>query len=149
MAAELEGARELSAKLTKMADPKKAALALKSSVAKPQQKTARVARANLGRISPGKTLFHRTYKGRIVSQGFAARNVTVRTAINKQKTAAWASLGVRKEAFYAINFFELGTATIGKQPWLVPAFESQRSPALKSMTDDLRKSVLRYTGSAR
>lgn len=144
MAGELEGVAELSAKLTRMASPKDNAKALKASVAQPMQKVARVARANLARVSPGKAPFHRTYLGRIVSTGFASRSVVVRTSINRSKTAAFAKLGVRKEAFYAINFFELGTATIGKRPWLVPAFESQRSPALAGITESLRKSVLKY-----
>lgn len=143
MASELIGVAELHRKLRRLGDPKQQAQALKSSVAKPMQKVARVARSNLARISPGQALFHRTYRGRIVSAGFAARNVVVRTSINRAKTAAFAKLGVRKEAFYAINFFELGTATIGKQPWLVPAFESQRSAALSGIAADLRKSVLK------
>lgn len=144
MASELLGARELSAKLTAMADPKKAAQALKASVAKPMQKVARVARGNLTRISPGKAPFHRTYQGRLVSAGFASRNVIVRTSINRSKTAAFAQLGVRKEAFYAINFFELGTATIGAQPWLVPAFDAQRSATLSGVTASLRESVTKH-----
>jgi len=31
-------------------------------------------------------------------------------------------LGVRPEAFYAIQFIELGTSKIPKRPWLEPAF---------------------------
>jgi hypothetical protein len=31
-------------------------------------------------------------------------------------------LGVRPEAFYAVQFIELGTSKIPKRPWLEPAF---------------------------
>ncbi len=148
MAHELTGVAELTRKLTRLGNPKEQAKALKDSVAKPMQKTARVARANLARLSPGKSPFHRTYLGRIVSAGFASRSVIVRTSLNRSKTAAFAKLGVRKEAFYAINFLELGTATIGKQPWLVPAFESSRSAALSGITSQLRTSVLKLAKGA-
>lgn len=144
MASELLGVAELQRKLKKMADPKDQAKALRASVSVPQHKTAKVARANLARISPGKRQDHRTYLGRIVSAGFASRNVIVRTALNRAKTAAFSKLGVRKEAFYAINFFELGTSKMGAQPWLRPAFEGRRSAALKDMADSLRKSVTKY-----
>lgn len=143
MASELLGVAELSRKLTRLGTPREQGKALKDSVAKPMQKVARLARANLARLSPGKAPFHRTYLGRIVSAGFASRNVIVRTSLNRSKTAAFSKLGVRKEAFYAINFLELGTATIGRQPWLVPAFESQKSAALSNLTAQLRQSVLK------
>lgn len=145
MASELLGVKELQAKLRKMADPKDQAKALRASVSAPQHKTAKVARANISKISPGKRQDHRTYLGRIVSAGFASRNVIVRTALNRAKTAAWSKLGVRKEAYYAINFFELGTAKLPRQPWLVPAFEQRRSGALSDMAASLKKSVLKYT----
>lgn len=145
VANELLGVRELTRKLQRMASPKENAQALKASVAKPAQRTARVARANIGKISPGRTPFHRTYKGRIVSRGFAARNVVVRTSLNRAKTAAFAKIGVRREAFYAVNFWEVGSANTPETRWLRPAFDSQRSAMLAGVAESLRQSVLKYT----
>lgn len=141
MAIELQGVAELHAKLTRLASPKEGAKALRDSVATPMRVVRKVAKQNLGRVSPGIREWHRTYTGRIVQRGFAQRSVVVQTAINRSKTMAWSKLGVRKEAFYAVQFFELGTATIGRRPWLVPAFESQRSASLRSIGMTLKKHI--------
>lgn len=143
MATELEGYAELSKQLQLLADPKQQANALRESVRKPMQEILKTARANIARISPGKADLHRTYKGRLVSAGFASRNLKVVVKMNKSKTSASALLGVSKEAFYAVQFFELGTAYIPKQPWLVPAFESQKDPAIRRVGDVLKARVER------
>lgn len=65
----------------------------------------------------------RTYKGRLKTPGFAKRNVARKTLVRKDGKVI-AMLGVRPEAFYAVQFIELGTSRIAKRPWLEPAFRS-------------------------
>jgi HK97 gp10 family phage protein len=124
VAADLEGYAELERKLAALASPKEGAAALRAAVRKPAREVMNRAKANIARISPGETPYHRTYKGRIVGAGFAARGLRVQISLAKNKSSVSAKIGVRKEAFYATQFFEVGTAYIGKQPWLVPAFEA-------------------------
>lgn len=143
MASDLEGYAELTKQLKMLADPKQQTAALKESVRKPMNDVKKAAQANIAAISPGKTELHRTYKGRLVSAGFAARSLKVVVKMSKDKQAATAILGVKKEAFYALQFHELGTAYISKQPWLVPAFEAQKDPAVRKIGDTLKKRIER------
>ena len=86
---------------------------------------------------------HRTYKGRLVAPGFASRNVFVKVNLSRDKQAAFARLGVAREAFYAVQFVELGTSKLPKQPWLVPAFESTQDAQQAALGKSLGKAITR------
>src|SRR5690606_28668844 len=103
----------------------------------------RVARSNISRISPGKQKIHRTYKSRLVTAGFASRNLRMITRMSRYKQMAQSVLGVRKEAFYALQFFELRTAKIPRQPWLTPAFYQSRDRMLAKVGEAMRKRIER------
>jgi HK97 gp10 family phage protein len=64
----------------------------------------------------------RTYKGRLKTPGFASRNVARVSKISSDKRSVQVLLGVRKEAFYAVQFVELGYGNQPRRPWLEPAF---------------------------
>jgi HK97 gp10 family phage protein len=66
----------------------------------------------------------RTYKGRLKSPGFASRNVARASKISGDKRSVEVSLGVRKEAFYAVQFVELGYGKTPRRPWLEPSFRA-------------------------
>lgn len=85
---------------------------------------------------------HRTYKGRLVAPGFASRNIRAVTKLSKDKQKATVAIGVRNEAFYAVNFVEIGTSKMARQPWLRPAFYSTVDAQQKALADSLRKSIL-------
>lgn len=146
---ELQGFAALDAKLAELADPKQQASALRASVSQPMRKVMKKAQANVARLSPGKTPMHRTYKGRLVSAGFASRSLRVKTIMSKDKQRATAMLGVLSEAFYAVQFFELGTATIPRQPWLVPAFESSKKDMVEGIADVLRKRIAKIAAQSK
>lgn len=67
---------------------------------------------------------HRTYKGRLVAPGFSQRSIRVVSRVDKNGTVISAALGVRKEAFYAVLFTELGTSKVPARPWLRPALRT-------------------------
>lgn len=90
---------------------------------------------------------HRTYKGRLVAPGFASRNIRSVTSLSKDKQKATVRIGVRNEAFYAVNFVEIGTSKMGKQPWLRPAFQSTLDAQQNALADSLRKSILKAAKS--
>jgi hypothetical protein len=135
------GTKDAIEKLRELASPKEQAAALRASVREPMKQVMKIALANIARISPGKRALHRTYKGRLVSAGFAARNIRLIVVMSKDKQSAWALLGVRKEAFYALQFFELGTAFIPKEPWLLPAFFSSKDRSVQGVADVLRERI--------
>ena len=139
---DLKGFAALDRQLAELGDPKRHKNALRAAVNEPMRTIVLPrAKAGIARISPGKTKLHRTYKGRMVSAGFAAASLRVRTSVKRDGSSATARLGVLKEAFYALQFFEKGTAYIPAQPWLVPAFLSTRMQAIKGVGDAIRARI--------
>lgn len=139
----VEGAKELTLKLKELASPKEQAQTLRASVREPMKAVKTKAEANIAAFSPGQRELHRTYKGRLVSAGFSARNIRLIVKMDKLKTMAQAILGVRAEAFYALAFFELGTSRIPKQPWLMPAFRDSVNDSIKAIGETMRKRIER------
>lgn len=84
---------------------------------------------------------HRTYRGRLVAPGFAKRSIKTRVNLSRDKQKATASLGVGPEAFYAVQFVEVGTSHMAAQPWLRPAFYSTRGAQQEAMAKSFRKSI--------
>lgn len=141
--AKVIGADELRralTELTAMNGPQWRA-ALRSAVRTPMNQVKSRAKANIAAISPGKTPLHRTYRGRLVSAGFASRNLRVIVKFAKDRSSVSAILGTRAEAFYATQFFELGTAKIPRKPWLVPALEGSKDSAVKEVGWALRRRI--------
>lgn len=138
MASQLEGVKDLTDKLIELKGAA-AATQLRGVAKKAIEEAEHVARARI----PRGTVPHITYRGRLVSPGYAVSTLRVETRINKRTGSAEAMLGVGREAFYAVLFVELGTARMQAQPWLRPAFEESEDKMLRVMADDLRKRVER------
>lgn len=83
---------------------------------------------------------HRTYKGRLVSAGFAKRSLRIITTQIKDGAAS-ALLGVRREAYYVLQYIERGTSKYPAHPWLAPSFKARKDQALKAFADKLREGV--------
>jgi HK97 gp10 family phage protein len=66
----------------------------------------------------------KTYKGRLKTPGFVGRNMARKSLISRDKRTVVVMLAPRKEAFYAINFYEFGTSRNPPRPWLEPSFRS-------------------------
>jgi len=136
MATGLEGVAALTKKLLEM----KGALAareLRGTAKAAMEEAEHLARARI----PQGTEPHKTYRGRLVSPGFAVSTLHVETYLNKNTGAVGAALGTSREAFYATLFVELGTARTPAQPWLRPAFEESEDPMLRMIASDLRARV--------
>lgn len=70
----------------------------------------------------------RTYKGRLRTPGFAKRNIARKSILSRDKTFVKVMIGVKPEAFYAVNFIEFGIpGKIPAKPWLEPAMRQSRS----------------------
>lgn len=138
MAYELTGVRELSAKLDKLSAKASGTILRRAANAavKPVIAEAR-ARIPVNKINA----LHKTYKGRYVAPGFAQRSVASKVSLSRDKRAVFASIGVKREAFYAVNFVEVGTSRQGKQPWLRPAFQATQSKQLTAFSEVLKKEI--------
>lgn len=144
MAAGIKGAKELDAKLAALGAVVggrvlRGALRSALNVAKAQ------AEADAAQLNEsGRT--HRTYRGRLVAPGFASRNLRV-VVVRDKKTGAplRAVLGVRREAFYAVQFIELGVESRGipARPWLAPALERTQAAVTDKLADGIRRGIKR------
>jgi HK97 gp10 family phage protein len=83
----------------------------------------------------------KTHKGRLRTPGFASRNVSRKSRLSRDKRSVRVMLGVRPEAFYAIQFIELGTSRIPKRPWLEPAFRSSLPAVDSRLQSELKKRI--------
>lgn len=152
----ISGYRELSAQLNAMGAAaggsalKSAAFASMKPAVAAAQALAPEANPPYGpyatRTTPLDPYPKKTYKGRMVTPGFAKRSVAIRAFLARTRDFVKVSLGVRREAFYAVQFIELGTSKIPKRPWLEPAFrgaiqavDAQLQSRLRALIDRAAK----------
>src|SRR5688572_21674751 len=136
MASQLEGVAEATAALNDLG-VQLAAKELRGTVKGALEEVEHRARARI----PQGTEPHKTYRGRLVSPGFAISTLHIETGLNKRTGSAWALLGVEREAFYATQFQELGTRLHPAQPWLVPSFVESEDSMLSGVASELRTRV--------
>ena len=138
----LEGVAELSRKLDLL--PKKASGSiLRKAVRFAAKPVIDSAKANI----PQGVDSHKTYKGRVVAPGFAKRSIRLVVKGSKDGKAAFGSIGVRREAFYAVNFVELGTSKQAKQEWLRPALRDTESQQVTRLAEKLRVEIQKVAKS--
>lgn len=138
MSSHLEGVKELTGKLTELG-AKFAAKELRGTVEGALEQAEHKARARM----PQGTVPHVTRRGRLVSPGFALSTLHIETRIDKTRGAAVALLGVAREAFYVLQFVELGWSGAAAQPWLQPAFAESEDAMLQTLAAELRERVER------
>jgi HK97 gp10 family phage protein len=137
----LEGVAQLTRQLIslgKLDDGK----ALKAAVKAGIQPAYKRAKATI----PVGSVPHRlaaAYGKQLVNSGFAQQSLRTITTINAEKNIASALLGVRKNAFYILNFVELGTRYQRAQPFLRPAFFNSRDDMELALRASLQKAVLK------
>ncbi len=134
----LEGVAALTRQLEELGKAVKGK-ALRSAVRAGGNAVKKVAKAN---IPVGKAA-HKTHKGRLVAPGFSQRSVRVVTKLDRTGEKATAAIGVRSEAFYAVQFVELGTSEMPAHPWLRPAMESTRDEQQRAIGKALKKAIER------
>jgi len=88
---------------------------------------------------------HRTYKGRLVAPGFSQRSLRVVTRVSQDRKTVSAALGVRKEAFYAIVFTELGTSKMRARPWLRRSMRETQAQQQAAFAQKVRDRIAKVT----
>lgn len=88
---------------------------------------------------------HRTYKGRLVAPGFSSRSIRIVTKATNNGQTVSAALGVRKEAFYAVQFIEreLGNSKHVAQPSLRAAMQSTKNEQETALAAKLKDRIER------
>lgn len=131
------GFDDLAAKINALKDPDEVGKVLRKAVRQGMGEVKKRAES----LIPQGVDAHRTYKGRLVAPGFARRSIRLITKVDKSKQKVSAILGVRAEAFYALNFIELGTSKMPAQPWLRPAFAASADPAISQIAVGMKEWV--------
>ena len=124
--ADIVGFKELSRQLDKLGDAVQAGKTLRRAALSsmlPALRAAQVA-APVGDppYESGDPYPVTSYTGRLRTPGFAKRNVARKAYVDNNGVVVL--LGVKPEAFYAVQFIELGTSKIPKRPWLRPSFRA-------------------------
>jgi hypothetical protein len=132
----LQGAKELDAKLKALSGTMAPKL-IRGALGEALKPTLALARASV----PEGDRMHRTYKGRLVSPGFARRSTYISTTVARDGSSVSATIGVRDEAFYAIQFIEFGFKDVPARPWLVPAFNATRTIMLSLFVAALSRRI--------
>lgn len=97
---------------------------------------------------------HKTFKGRLVAPTFLRRSIRLLTKLNRRRGSISAIIGVRREAFYGINFLDLGPHTIThrngrpinrytlrKRSWFMDEFIRNRTYMETSIRNELRRAI--------
>lgn len=135
MPSQFIGFDELSGKLAALSNDREVAHLLRDSVRAALTDVVRDARQ---RIRVG-TVPHKTYKGRVVKPGFAKKSIRLFVSIHRSNQRVDGVVGVRSEAFYALQFLELGTSRMAARPWLRPAFAASTDPAISKIAQGMRE----------
>jgi len=128
-----DGFKELDRKLGKL----KTAVGIKALRNATTRATTPVVR-RMKALAPRGSEAHRTYKGRLVAPGFGSRSVIKRSRFNKARGAASVTIGVKKEAFYLIQFYD---SRPGRTPYRI----TERRVSVQGRRSRVTKAIKPYT----
>jgi len=133
----LIGYSELNRQLKNL-DPRKQANAIRNAVRAAMKPIEQEAKATV----PTGTVPHKTYKGRLVAPGFASRSIVRLANSSPDRAAFFGVVGVRAEAFYAVQFWEWGSYGRERTPWLSNAFDRRRKESTEMLRRELKKKII-------
>lgn len=134
---QITGLDELNRAL-KVLQPKKQARAIRNAVRASMKPVEDEAKATV----PVGTVPHKTYRGRWVYPGYASNSLRRLSGTSKDKTRFYGVVGVRAEAFYAVQFWEWGSYGRRRTPWLSNAMDKKRKEASIELRNQLRKKII-------
>lgn len=133
---DVEGFEELERKLERL-DPKYQKRAYRNAANAAMLPVARAAKTS----APVGLEAHKTYKGRWVSPGFLSRSVRRKSIAYRDGSKFLALVGVAPEAFYGLQFLELGTSHISRRPWLEPSYRNNRRQVVSLFRKKLKEQI--------
>ena len=111
--------------------------ALRSAVGVAMTPVMQEARRNV----PVGTVEHKIHTGERVSPGFAKKSLRKRTRISRDKTRAVATVGLKGEAFYAVQFQEYSTYGRAPNKWLSNAMYRSRRTVERRLQEKLKENI--------
>jgi len=135
----LKGVKELDAQLAELGS-RLGGNALRTAVRDAVKPVFRRAQETI----PVGTRAHRltaTYGKRLVAPGFGKRSLRIKTGFAQGGKGAFATVGVRDEAFYVVAGFEYGYRGIPRNPWLRHAFNATQKEQLAIFSASLKKRI--------
>lgn len=135
---QLEGFNQLSRRLRALGE-RVGGKVLRQSVSSAVNPVVKEVRA----AAPVGKRAHKTFKGRLVAPGFLSRSIRKRTWKSRDGRRASASIGVASEAFYGLQFVELGTKRLPAKPWLEPIFDQKKQEVTNKLKADLLAKIER------
>jgi len=138
MTEQVKGLKDLERKLNKLQHNVRGK-ALRNATNQAMLPVLRSART----YAPVGTEPHKTYKGRWVFPGHLQRSVRRRSRLSRDKNAAYSMVGVKPEAFYGVQFVEIGTKYISgnKHKWLRPAMQDNQRAILRLLKEKLKHQI--------
>lgn len=130
--------------------------------------------AQMRQRAPVGTVAHRTYKKRLVPPGFGRKSIRKSTKFNKRTGLVETRIGVRREAFYLIQFYDrrpgrtpytvtsrrmkrktltgrqvvrVKPYTLRAVPWFSTVFINNRDMMVNKMRDILKKNIDKVVNS--
>jgi HK97 gp10 family phage protein len=134
------GLKELSDKLTRL-ETATAIKALRSAAFAATTLTKKKMEA----AAPKGKKVHRTYKGRLVAPGFLSRSVIRKTRVDKRTGKVSVSIGVKREAFYGVTFFDKGAGKLKAHHWFKKVFEKDAPKIINTFKQKLAARIKRAT----
>ncbi len=128
-----EGFGDLARTLGALSDPKQAGKVMAGGV----REAMKDVKQRAAQLIPTGVEAHQVYSGRVVAPGFAKRNILLRVKRRDSEHRVIGRLGVALEAYYAVQYVELGTSKMAAQPWLRPAFLSSKDPTIRSIGEEV------------
>lgn len=138
---QVAGLRELASKLAELG-PKHQISAFRKAGKMAAEPVLNVARSRIP-VSDMKKYENgrKNYKGITIYPGHAKRSIAAKVWVQRTGHVMATLIGIRKSAFYAINFVELGTSKQAAQPWLRPAFDASHKQMIAIVSDVLNEYI--------
>ena len=113
-------------------------------------RSGRKMRAAARKNAPVGTVAHRTYRGNLVAPGFTKKSVVLVRFPRKNNNTALVAIGVKKAAFYAVQFVEQGHKTrsgtrVAARPWLKTSYDQTVNAVPGAFTKELNAMILKAT----
>ena len=91
---------------------------------------------------------HRLKNGLLVAPGYAKSQLATRSSINGAKNIASGLLSVLADAYYVLQFVELGTRYMPAEPWISRSLLETRDACEAAFVDSIAASVAKAAATS-
>lgn len=143
MTSSLQGVAQLQKQLVDLGQA--ASIPILRSAVRAGMKVAQVQAIALAPVSPTE---YRLRNHQLVAPGYGARSIRITTQKSNDGATVSASLGVRKGAFFMVQFVERGTVRMPANHWLTTAFQGTRPQVESAFAAKLKERIDKVTAGS-